>query len=90
MSSARQGAGRYHPCLRSVVRSENMLQGMKSPNQLMSATTKTRRNLESLKDSARRMRGIGRKGKRHCVLKNDSKLLLVYSLPEWLSFLESI
>lgn len=51
MFSTRHGAGGHHPCMRCAIRLEGMVQGSESPNRLLSATTKTGRKVQSLKEN---------------------------------------
>lgn len=59
MSSIRNEAGKYHSCVRCAISFDNTVQGKKGPNILLSATIETRRNVESLKETAEMVRKRG-------------------------------
>lgn len=86
-SSIRHGAGRHHPCVRCIVRFEDMVQGRKSSNRLLSATTDKRRRVENLKETVR-IKKRSQKRRRCWTLKDVSNLSSKKSLAEWPSFSE--
>lgn len=82
MCSVRHGASRYCRCDRSATSSENMIQGTKSPNPSLLATTETQRNLECLKKVVGIVSGTSQVERRRWALKEVLSLLCKHSLPE--------
>lgn len=72
MSSIRHGAGGNQSCMRYTISVKDVVLGTKSSNRLLSATTETRRKLESLKEFARMTRRNAQRERRRWALKEKS------------------